>query len=254
MTRVHALWLLNHFKALSTKQLISSLNDMHPGVRENALRLAETQNEPSVIATAAKLTDDPDAKVRLQLAFTLGAWQSPVAGTALGKLMTQYHSDPFMKAACFSSSTPHLPALVESVMLASDSTRTDLSGSLAELALAVNAHSSLATLLEPVFYSASGTYTLDQMQAALQFTSMAARRGTDLNALKGKHEGPCKNPQHCHLRFCACIRLKPVCRPGPSSYRSETPCSRRWTFIGSIESSVELPESSATSKPAKSST
>ena len=189
MARVHALWLLNHFKALSAKQLISSLNDMHPGVRENALRLAETQHEPSVIASAAKLTDDPDAKVRLQLAFTLGAWQSPVAGTALGKLMTQYHSDPFMKAACFSSGTPHLPALVESVMLASASTRADLNGSLAELALAVNAHSSLAALLEPVFYSASGTYTLDQMQAALQITSMAARRGTDLSAIAGKHEG-----------------------------------------------------------------
>ena len=75
LARLHALCALDSLGALSSDQVIRALGDAHPGVRENALRLAEKQTAPEVIAAAAKLVDDPDAKVRLQLAFTLGEWK-----------------------------------------------------------------------------------------------------------------------------------------------------------------------------------
>ena len=188
LAKVHALWLLKHFNALSSKQIISSLRDGHPGIRENALRLAESMNNSAVIAAAAQLTDDSNPKVRLQLAFTLGTWDSSIAGIALGKLMVRYHSDPFMRAACFSSSIPHLPALVESIVTADDTARVDLSNSLAELALALKAYPTLATLLKPVFTSESGEYSIDQIRSALQFSHIAASQGTHLTALAMEHE------------------------------------------------------------------
>ncbi len=41
LARLHALWLLAHFEALRVALLVKALGDPHPGVRENALRIAE---------------------------------------------------------------------------------------------------------------------------------------------------------------------------------------------------------------------
>ena len=59
------------------------------GVRENALRLAETRFTPEVLAAAARLVDDADAKVRLQLAFSLGASSEAFAGETLARLLAR---------------------------------------------------------------------------------------------------------------------------------------------------------------------
>src|SRR5204863_414737 len=84
-----------------------------PGLRENALRLAESRFTPELLKAAAKLAEDPSDKVRLQLACTLGEWKSAEAGEILGRIAVRDHASPFIVAAVMSSATPHLESLVD---------------------------------------------------------------------------------------------------------------------------------------------
>ena len=56
-----------------------------------------------------ELVGDPDAQVRMQLAYTLGEWQDPQAAQALAKIALLDVEDPLMMAAVMSSAT-YLPA------------------------------------------------------------------------------------------------------------------------------------------------
>ena len=146
LTRLHALCTLDGFGELgSTKDaLLAALRDPHPGLRENALRLAETSSDPDIRTTALTLVADPDAKVRLQLAFVLGEWDSPEAGRALATLLADGHDDPFLVTAALSSALPHLRLLAASATSASRSR-------LLPMALAAKDREALASLLAPAF-------------------------------------------------------------------------------------------------------
>src|SRR5262249_39739997 len=72
--RAHALWTLHGLKALDGALIERALKDSEPGVREQALRLADERVAASARLRAAvvALADDPSPRVRFQLAFTLG--------------------------------------------------------------------------------------------------------------------------------------------------------------------------------------
>src|SRR5262249_34468007 len=71
--RLHALCPLHGLEALRPDLLERALADPHPGVRRHAVRLSEvpTARSPGVRAALLRLVDDPDAPVRLQLAYSL---------------------------------------------------------------------------------------------------------------------------------------------------------------------------------------
>jgi putative heme-binding domain-containing protein len=107
--RSHALWTLHGLDSLNEFFLLAALEDKSPGVRAQALRLAEEQmNSPTararIQALAVKLADDPLAHVRLQAAFSLGAGRSPEITAALGRLIRRDGNDPWIAAAVLSSS------------------------------------------------------------------------------------------------------------------------------------------------------
>ena len=146
LTRLHALCTLDGLGELGSAKeaLLSALRDSHPGLRENALRLAETSEDPDIRTAAIALVGDPDAKVRLQLAFTLGEWDSPEAGKALAALLAANAGDPFLATAALSSALPHLRVLAAS---ATPATRSQL----LPMALAAKDREALASLLAPAF-------------------------------------------------------------------------------------------------------
>jgi putative membrane-bound dehydrogenase-like protein len=183
LARVHALWVLEQLKGLTPELIVAALRDQHPGVRENALRLAETLNEAEVIAAAAKLVADSDTKVRLQLAFTLGTWNSAVAGQALGSLAVAHMADGFMRAAVFSSAVPHLQTLTKAALTADRSAQSALTEPLADLALASGDRASLADLLQPAFTPSAGAFSPAQLDAAARLADTATRRKTSLAEL-----------------------------------------------------------------------
>ena len=130
--RLHALCL-----AETPAAIIRALTDSHPGIRENALRLAEKHPTPEIIAAAAQLVNDPDAKVRLQLACTLGEWKDASAGEALARLAVKDCAEPFIAAAVMSSAVPHVRPLTDAVTKASGEPLRIFGPSLTKLAKAL---------------------------------------------------------------------------------------------------------------------
>ena len=105
--RLHALCTLDGLHALRPEVLRQALADSHAGVRRHAVRLAEPmltqagQLGPQLL----KLADDPDAQVRMQLAYTLGESDDPRAGAALGGPGRRGRRRSYLTAAVLSSST-----------------------------------------------------------------------------------------------------------------------------------------------------
>ena len=113
--RLQALCALDGMGVLSPAEIVQALTDPHSGVRSIALRLASGREVD--IAALAALTGDPDAKVRLQLASTLGDFSGPVAGRALARLAIENADDAYLQAAVMSSLNPQtIPFVLAAVV------------------------------------------------------------------------------------------------------------------------------------------
>ncbi len=103
--RLHALCTLDGLGLLTPQLLKHALGDQHAGVRRHAIRLAEplANQNPELITKALHLTTDPDAKVRLQLAYSLGEWSGKENAQALAMLAIANAKAPYLSAAITSS-------------------------------------------------------------------------------------------------------------------------------------------------------
>jgi putative membrane-bound dehydrogenase-like protein len=128
--RVHALWTLAGLQALLEKDVLAGLQDTEAGVRENAVMLAEltggsmrdtssvvagsrrgatpgtaddAPRSPALADALFKLVSDPDARVRFQLALTLGEFSDARATDALAALARRDAGDPWIRSAVLSS-------------------------------------------------------------------------------------------------------------------------------------------------------
>lgn len=103
--RLHALHTLNGLSALEPSLVEAALEDVHPAMRLHALRLAEAwlDPRPALIEKLLQMVEDPDAKVRLQVAFTLGESRDPRKWPALANLASRHGEDRWVQAAIVSS-------------------------------------------------------------------------------------------------------------------------------------------------------
>jgi putative membrane-bound dehydrogenase-like protein len=103
--RLQALWTLETLGKLDDGLVAAALRDESPGVRENALRMAERRfgTSPNLTSTVLAMVDDLDPMVRYQLAFTLGEVPSPARLEALAVLARRGADDPYVRAAVLSS-------------------------------------------------------------------------------------------------------------------------------------------------------
>jgi putative membrane-bound dehydrogenase-like protein len=113
--RAHALWTLEGLGGLDEGLIGQALKDRDPGVREQALRLADSRLASSApLRTAvAGLADDPSPRVRFQAAFTLGEAESPETTAALARVLRRDVADPWTQTAVLSSAGRSAPALLE---------------------------------------------------------------------------------------------------------------------------------------------
>jgi putative heme-binding domain-containing protein len=103
--RVNLLWSLEGLGLLKSSDVQAVLHDPLPGVRANALRLAEPflKSDPGLAAACAKLVNDPDPMVRFQLAFTSGFMPSQIAAQVLASILTNPATDSWTLIAAYSS-------------------------------------------------------------------------------------------------------------------------------------------------------
>lgn len=108
--RLHALCTLDGLDAITDDVLLVTLADKHPGVCRHAIRLSEPflNESPELGDRLLALVGDTDPQVQMQLAYTLGEWNSPKAGSALARLAMAHDQDIFLRTAILSSVGPHL--------------------------------------------------------------------------------------------------------------------------------------------------
>lgn len=106
--RMQALATLGMLGALAPDKVVAALADPHPAVRCEALRQSEAlagQSEALFTAIAA-LALDSDAAVRLQAAFSLGAWPPGKIEPVLRQLAAREDADELLRIAIMSSLRP----------------------------------------------------------------------------------------------------------------------------------------------------
>lgn len=103
--RLQAMYALAGLNALTPATVLARLSDEHPRVREHAVRLSEklAGDSSPLREKLISLADDPDIRVRYQLAFSLGEFKDSHRGTALASIIRRDSSDPWMRLAVFSS-------------------------------------------------------------------------------------------------------------------------------------------------------
>ena len=89
--RLHALWTLRGLSALGVDEILTALSDPEPGVRENALVLAEDHLQASEALRQAvmAMADDPHARVRMRVALALGGLDAPEARVGLQAVLVR---------------------------------------------------------------------------------------------------------------------------------------------------------------------
>ncbi len=98
-SRVAALCALDQCRLLDPADIRHALSDPHPEVRRHAVRLAPAYlRSANELQTLTQRISDPDPKVRLQLACTLGEVPGSTAAEDLVKLICQPHDDIFADA------------------------------------------------------------------------------------------------------------------------------------------------------------
>jgi putative membrane-bound dehydrogenase-like protein len=126
-TRVQALCTLDGLGAVTPEIVLKALRDRHPAMREHAIRVSEPllANAPAFISSIRpgravgeallRLVDDPEIRVRCQLAFSLGEWNDPRAGRALARIAMRDADDANVQTAVMSSATKQVGEMLRAV-------------------------------------------------------------------------------------------------------------------------------------------
>ncbi len=106
LAKHHALGVLDGLSALTVESVLATLADGDARLRERAIVAAEKliargPLSPALAAKLSALVNDPDDRVRFQLAFT--AQSSPGLATAYAQLAARDFSDPWISAALLSA-------------------------------------------------------------------------------------------------------------------------------------------------------
>jgi putative membrane-bound dehydrogenase-like protein len=104
VARLHAIWALDGLGRLDPALIEKALSDPAPGIRENAIRLAEERlaAEPKLVQRLITLENDPDARVRFQLLATLGGLDSAAVQTTRDRILFRDVEDRWAQIAALS--------------------------------------------------------------------------------------------------------------------------------------------------------
>jgi putative membrane-bound dehydrogenase-like protein len=102
--RLGALWSLEGLQSLETADLLAVLADPHAALREHAVRLSEPHlHDDAILQKVVALAGDPNPRVRMQVAYSLGETKDPRAVDAIARIARRDGGDPWIRMAVLSS-------------------------------------------------------------------------------------------------------------------------------------------------------
>ncbi|MEE3372505.1 MAG: PVC-type heme-binding CxxCH protein [Planctomycetota bacterium] len=104
--RCHALWSLDGIKRLAPEDVLTAMTDRNPRVREQGVRLSEQwlKDSPAVLRSVIDLATDSDARVRFQVALSLGeSGNTAQVITALEQIALHEKTDSWTRLAVLSA-------------------------------------------------------------------------------------------------------------------------------------------------------
>jgi putative membrane-bound dehydrogenase-like protein len=112
--RLHAAWLLESLGGLDADLVLRLLRHPHPRLREHAVRFAEKwlSGNRALQDAVVALAGDADARVRFQVALSLGEWDDERILPPLGKVGLAGADDPWTRVAVASAVPRRAGALV----------------------------------------------------------------------------------------------------------------------------------------------
>ncbi len=116
--RVQALCAIEGLHALTPGDVLNGLKDPHPGVRRQAVRLAEPflGKDEAIGARVLALATDRDAPLRFQVALSLGGWDDLRSSKALANIALGEGSDAWLVGAVISSSANRPGAILAEIL------------------------------------------------------------------------------------------------------------------------------------------
>lgn len=150
--RIQALHTLALLHKLPDNLILAALSDSDPAVRRNAIQLAEPRLDASreLLAAAARLANDSDAKVALQLACSLGATDRPEKIKALADIAAHHSDDSYVLTGVMSSTQDDElgPLLTQVFAARQKKPAAQCVKALMELAGAANSERTLVTAID----------------------------------------------------------------------------------------------------------
>jgi putative membrane-bound dehydrogenase-like protein len=113
-TRLHSLYVLEGLSSLNASIISKGLQDSSPGVRENALILAERY--PETLPLVIKLINDPSKRVALQAALSLGEFKGQRIIPAFVEIIQKQGQNDWFRSAVLSSVAGSSPELLKALV------------------------------------------------------------------------------------------------------------------------------------------
>jgi len=111
--RLHALYVLEGLNSLTSEIVKKALSDDAPGVRENALMLAE--RFPETLPLIIQKTNDTDKRVALQASLSAGNFNNKAVVIALANVIEKNGDDAWFRNAVLSSEAGSSPELLQTL-------------------------------------------------------------------------------------------------------------------------------------------
>lgn len=112
--RARALWMLRSLESLDLATEKKALTDKEPGVREQAIFLAEAmcKEYPELVQSLVSAAADESMRVRFNSAIVLGSLEGPGVVHALAKVAAKDGADQWVRAAVLSGIEKRMPAFL----------------------------------------------------------------------------------------------------------------------------------------------